>query len=378
MLIDRTIVTTIKKILSREPKIIVIYGPRQTGKTVLLTELVKNEDRKTRVFNGDDLLTQEIFSAPILSKLEQIAGDNEILVFDEAQRIENIGQSLKLLFDNHPRFILASGSSSFDLADKLAEAMTGRATYLTLYPLSVTELPQEELRFGLDKKIEELMIFGMYPKIHTLGSQEEKEQYLLDIVNTYLYKDLLMLEGVRKPKKIIDLLQLLAFQVGSLVSIQELSQNLQLAHVVVEKYLDVLEKMFIIINLRGLSRNLRKEIYKTSKYYFIDLGLRNALLRNFNPLKRRNDAGQLFENFCFIERLKFLGNNRKFANHYFWRTYDQKEIDLIEERNGKLTAFEFKYGLGKVPPATKKEFLKTYPGSEFKIITPENLEEFII
>ncbi|MDO8515056.1 MAG: ATP-binding protein [bacterium] len=378
MIIDRTILSTINRVLQREPKVIVIYGPRQAGKTFLLKEIASKEKRKIKRLMGEDLLTQQIFSVPILTELEKAVGDAEVIIIDEAQKIDNIGSSLKLLYDNNPRFILASGSSSFDLANRLAEPMTGRATFFTLYPLAVGELPHEEVMFGLKSELANFLTFGMYPKIHTLVSQEEKEQYLLDIVNTYLYQDLLTFEGVRKPKKVIDLLSLLAFQIGSKVSIRELAQNLSISGIIVEKYLDVLEKMFVLVNLRGFSRNLRKEVTKTSKYYFTDLGLRNAIIRNFNPLNLRNDAGALFENFCIMERIKFLNNNREHANYYFWRTYDQKEIDLIEERNGKLSGFEFKYGENKIPRATKEEFLRTYHGSSLEIINQENLEGFLL
>jgi len=218
----------------------------------------------------------------------------------------------------------------------------------------------------------------MYPKIHTLSGQKEKEEYLYDIINTYLYQDLLSFQDIKKPKKIFDLLSLLSLQLGSEVSVDELSRNLFLHRSTVEKYLDILEKMFIIINIRGFSRNLRKEISKTSKYYFTDLGLRNAIIRNFNPLKLRPDAGALFENFGILERIKLLSNTKKHANFYFWRTYDQKEIDFIEERGGKLNAFEFKFGGDKIPRATKKEFLKTYPQSDLKLINRENIEEFLV
>lgn len=378
MLIDRTILTLIKKVLSGEPRIIVIYGPRQAGKTTLLAEITKSEKRKIHSFSGDDLLTQDLFSVPRLDYLENTVGDAQVIVIDEAQKIDNIGQSLKLLYDNHPRVILATGSSSFYLANKLAESMVGRATFFTLYPLAVSELPREEIMFGLDKNLSELLRFGMYPKVHMMNSRDQKEIYLLDIINTYLYQDLLSFEGIRKPKKIIDLLSLLAFQIGSEVSIQELSQNLSLSNIVVEKYLDVLEKMFIVINLRGFSRNLRKEITKTSKYYFIDLGLRNALIRNFNPLNLRDDVGGLFENFCVIERMKALSNKRKSANYYFWRTYDQKEIDLIEEKDGKLRAVEFKISTKlKVRKSVSEEFKKTYAGSTFESVSPETLERFL-
>lgn len=378
MIIDRTILTPIKKVLSGEPKIIVVYGPRQAGKTTLLAEITKSEKRKVHSFSGDDLLTQDLFSVPRLDYLENTVGDAQVIVIDEAQKIDNIGQSLKLLYDNHPRVILATGSSSFHLANKLAESMTGRATFFTLYPLAVSELPREEIMFGLDKNLSELLRFGMYPKVHMMNSRDQKEIYLLDIINTYLYQDLLSFEGIRKPKKIIDLLSLLAFQIGSEVSIHELSQNLSLSNIIVEKYLDVLEKMFIVINLRGFSRNLRKEVTKTSKYYFVDLGLRNALIRNFNPLNLRDDVGGLFENFCVIERMKALSNKRKPANYYFWRTYDQKEIDLIEERDGKLRAVEFKFSpKQKVRKSVAEEFKKTYAGSTFESVSPETLERFL-
>ncbi|MEK7127621.1 MAG: ATP-binding protein [Patescibacteria group bacterium] len=377
MIIDRTILSPINKILAGEPRIIVLYGPRQAGKTFLLNEIATSEKRKIKVLTGDDLLTQQIFSKPIITELEKAVGDAQILIIDEAQKIENIGSSLKLLYDTRPRFILASGSSSFSLANKLAESMTGRATYLTLYPLAVSELPHEEIMFGLKPKIADFLIFGMYPKIHLLPSEEDKIRHLQDIVNTYLYNDLLAFEGIRKPKKVMDLLTLLAFQIGSEVSIQELSLALSLSNVAVEKYLDVLEKMFILINLRGLSRNLRKEVNKTSKYYFYDLGLRNAIIRNFNPLNLRDDKGMLFENFCILERMKKLSNNREFANYYFWRTYDQKEIDLIEERNGKLSGFEFKYGDNKISRATREEFLAAYPNGSLELINQENIENFL-
>mgnify|MGYP001615630274 FL=1 len=377
MIIDRTILSPINKILAGEPRIIVLYGPRQAGKTFLLNEIATSEKRKIKVLTGDDLLTQQIFSKPIITELEKAVGDAQILIIDEAQKIENIGSSLKLLYDTRPRFILASGSSSFSLANKLAESMTGRATYLTLYPLAVSELPHEEIMFGLKPKIADFLIFGMYPKIHLLPSEEDKIRHLQDIVNTYLYNDLLAFEGIRKPKKVMDLLTLLAFQIGSEVSIQELSLALSLSNVAVEKYLDVLEKMFILINLRGLSRNLRKEVNKTSKYYFYDLGLRNAIIRNFNPLNLRDDKEMLFENFCILERMKKLSNNREFANYYFWRTYDQKEIDLIEERNGKLSGFEFKYGDNKISRATREEFLAAYPNGSLELINQENIENFL-
>ena len=226
------------------------------------------------------------------------------------------------------------------------------------------ELDPRPTEISLRPRIEEFLRFGMYPKVLTTETTEEKERYLYDLVNTYLYKDILSFEQVRKPKKVIDLLSLLALQTGSEVSIAELTKHLALSRPIVEKYLDILEKMFVIVNLRGFSRNLRKEIYKTSKYYFVDLGLRNALIRNFNPLRLRSDTGALFENFCIIERMKTLNNRNRFANFYFWRTYDQKEIDFIEEHDGKIFGYECKWGEEKGrTPAVFKEFSKAYPGS---------------
>ena len=367
--------------LAGEPRVIVLYGPRQSGKTVVLHEIVDRERKNGKdvlFLKGDDVRVQEVFSIAHYDNISKFIGDPHILIIDEAQKIENIGSSLKLLFDSRPIHVIASGSASFDLANKINEPLTGRATFFTAYPLSVDETRYEIPNFSVSSRLEEFLRFGMYPKVHTLSGEKEKEEYLYDIISTYLYQDLLSFEEIKKPKKILDILSLLSLQLGSEVRIDELSRNLLLHRSTVEKYLDVLEKMFIIINIRGFSRNLRKEISKTSKYYFTDLGLRNAVIRNFNPLKFRTDAGALFENFGILERIKLLSNTKKHANFYFWRTYDQKEIDLIEEKDGMVRAFEFKFGNGKIPNATKKEFLKTYPQSDFQLISRENIEEFLV
>ncbi|MBI2335029.1 ATP-binding protein [Candidatus Daviesbacteria bacterium] len=377
MLIDRSILTRIQKQLMGEPKIIIIYGPRQSGKTTLINQLLNGIKSTCLIFTGDDLRTQELFGIADLDRLKKIVGANKLLVIDEAQRIQNIGLVLKLLFDSLKIHIIASGSSSFDLANKINEPLTGRSVTFTLYPLGVPEVPKNILE-TVPAKIGEFLRFGLYPKVITLSSEAEKELYLNELINNYLYKDVLSFETIRKPKKIIDLLSLLALQIGSEVSIQELAQNLSLSKIIVEKYLDLLGKMFVIINIRGFSRNLRKEISKTSKYYFVDLGLRNALIRNFNPLNLRTDKGVMFENLCVIERLKTLENSRKVANLYFWRTYDQKEIDLIEEKEGRLTAFEFKFTPKKTTlTSAGKEFTSVYKNSTYKIIYPNNFEQFL-
>lgn len=377
MLINRSILIKIQKQLTGEPKIIIIYGPRQSGKTTLIGQLLKGIEPPCLIFNGDDIRTHELFGVADLDQLKRVVGTNKLIVIDEAQRINNIGLVLKLLFDSLKIHIIASGSSSFDLANKINEPLTGRSVTFTLYPLSIQEVPKNILE-TIPAKIEEFLRFGLYPKVITLASETEKELYLNELINNYLYKDILIFETIRKPKKIIDLLSLLALQIGNEVSIQELAQNLSLSKIIVEKYLDLLEKMFVIINIRGFSRNLRKEISKTSKYYFVDLGLRNALIRNFNRLNLRNDSGAMFENLCVVEKLKCLVNKGEFANLYFWRTYDQKEIDLIEEKGGHLTAFEFKLTSKKTGlTSAGKEFTAVYKNSTFKIINLSNLEQFL-
>lgn len=377
MLIKRNIIKTIQSIWSSKPKVVILYGPRQSGKTTLVAGLLFKEidAGSIAVFNGDDIRSQEILGKPDLAALKKIIGNKKYLFVDEAQRVPNIGLTLKLLYDSLNIRIIASGSSSFDLAARVSEPLTGRAAIVHLYPLSVAEISSGQAAGGSSDQLEDLLRYGTYPAVVTAGSLEERERYLYDLVSNYLYKDILIFESVRKPQKVVDLLALLALQIGSEVSIAELSKHLALSKIVVEKYLDILEKMFVVIRLRGLSRNLRKEIYKSSKYYFVDLGLRNALIRNFNPLKLRNDAGALFENFILLERVKALNNAGKFGNFYFWRTYDQKEIDLIEERDGKLLGYEVKWGQGKVKPP--RDFLTAYPGATFEVINKENFSKYI-
>lgn len=377
MLIKRSLLDSINKTLAGEPKVILLYGPRQAGKTTLLQQVAQRHPSGL-ILNGDDIRTQEVLSVPNAHTLTTLVGNVKLLIIDEAQRIPGIGLSLKLLFDTLHIPIIASGSSSFDLAQKTSEPLTGRATLMTLYPLSVLEVPVHAPDTTVLPRLEEFLRFGLYPKTVTLESIEKKQQYLADLINTYMYKDILTFETVRKPKKVIDLLSLLALQIGNEVSISELAQQISLSKTIVEKYLDILEQMFVLINLRGFSRNLRKEISKTSKYYFTDLGLRNGLIRNFNPLHMRDDVGALWENFCIIERIKARVNRRKPANWYFWRTYDQKEIDLIEEEGGTLKAYEYKWSDRKPSRgAAAREFTATYPNSKVATVSPATLLPFL-
>lgn len=375
MIIERTVKQQIKKALGLGPLVIIIYGPRQSGKTTLIKSITDEILTEFFIRNGDDLFTQKEFSTWELAALKSIVGDHKLIVIDEAQRIGNIGLILKLLVDNLPVTIIASGSSSFDLANKINEPLTGRSQTILLYPFSYQEIKTNYQQTLPETALEEMMIFGMYPKVFQLTSREEKENYLYNLLNNYLYKDILNFENIKKPKVVVDLLSLLALQIGKEVSVAELAQNLAISQKTVEIYLDLLEKMFVIFNLRGFSRNLRKEIYKTSKYYFIDVGLRNALIRNFNPLGIRQDKGELFENWFIVERMKFLHNNNHRANLYFWRTYDQQEIDLIEEKAGVITGFECKWSKNKAK--IPQEFLDTYQNSKYQVITQENYLDFI-
>jgi len=378
MIIDRTILNYISGTLDAEPKIIILYGPRQSGKTTLINQVLASTALPRVFLNGDDLRVQELLARADLDRLQKIVGSNKLLVIDEAQRVENIGLVLKLVFDQLKVHIIASGSSSFDLANKINEPLTGRTSTFTLYPLAFDEVPITPPNTSNIERLEEFLKFGMYPKTITLASQKEREDYLYELINAYLYRDVLSFQSVRKPKKIVDLLTLLALQIGAEVSLVELARNLSLSKIIVEKYLDLLEKMFVIVNLRGFSRNLRKEISKTSKYYFVDLGIRNALIRNFNPLSLRSDVGALFENFAIIERMKKYLNCRKYANFYFWRTYDQKEIDLVEEEKGELKAFEFKWKIGnKTAWKPADEFTRIYQNSRFHLIDPPSFEKFL-
>jgi predicted AAA+ superfamily ATPase len=356
-------------------QVVILYGARRVGKTTLINSIISQLSGKIKLLNGENSLHRDEISSDNFYRLKQLLADYEYLIIDEAQKINSIGQILKIIVDNVEHIkILVSGSASFELANQVGEPLTGRKKTLTLFPLSVSEI-YDGGELSIKERTEELLIFGSYPKIFTSPSEQDKKEELMELVDSYLYKDILELQQVRNSGKIRNLLTLLAFQVGSTVSLNELSGGLGIHVNTVAHYLDLLEKVFVIYKVGAFSRNLRKEVSKSCKYYFFDNGIRNALINNFNRLNLRDDMGKLWENFIMTERMKFLGNERIFANRYFWRTYDQKEIDLIEERDAMLYGYEFKYGKGKVK--MPNWFLATYKNSSFEIVNEENYVDFL-
>lgn len=371
----------IKRILNLESllksgKVLIIYGPRRAGKTTLLKDYLEKTKLKYKLDSGDNIKTQQILSSQEFSRIIEYASGYELIAIDEAQQIPNIGMGLKILIDQAPNLkIIATGSSSFDLAQKTGEPLTGRKRTIILYPFSQQELSVKHNKYELKEKLEEFLVFGSYPEIVLADNRAEKISLLEELVNSYLLRDILALEKIKRPKQLLDLLKLISFQAGNEVSLGELAAQVKLDVKTIGRYLDILEKAFVIKRINGFSRNLRKEVVKKAKYYFLDNGVRNAVISQFNKLEDRNDIGALFENFMVAERFKFNGYNNLSFLPYFWRTYDQKEIDYIEDREGKLFAYEFKWSDSAKPP---KEFLKTYPNAEFQTINKDNYLDFIL
>jgi len=374
--IDRYIKNNIVKKLQPN-KVVVLYGPRQVGKTTLVKEILENVKGKYLFLNGENKSVQKWMSSQEVDIFRQYLGDNKLLVIDEAQKIPNIGLNLKLIVDHFDGIkVLATGSSSFELANQVGEPLVGRKWQFTLYPISQLELRNYENRDETDNKLESKLIYGSYPDVVKADSFSQKRDILNEIVDSYLYRDLLEFNEIKKSQKIIDILKNIAFQIGGEVSLQELGNAVSLNMRTVEKYLDLLEKTFVVKRVYGFSRNLRKEITKMSKFYFFDNGVRNAIIQNFNSLDLRNDIGQLWENYLFMERLKRNEYKKIRSNIYFWRTYDKREIDLIEEREGKLFGFEFKYSENK-KVKVPKGWLETYKEAEFEAINKSNYLDFI-
>lgn len=356
----------------------VIYGPRQVGKTTLVDAYMQLTLDRTVLINGDEAIYGEALSSRSLPQLESIIGDAELLIIDEAQRIENIGINLKIIVDNFPSLkVIATGSASFELVNRISEPLTGRKRILNLYPVSFFECEETFGSFEARRQLERWLVWGGYPEVVAATGRNEREAILDELVSSYLYRDVLELEDIRHASKIVDLLRLLAFQIGSEVSLSELAKSLSADFRTIARYLDLLEKVFVIYRVGGFSRNLRKEIVKNARYYFYDNGVRNALIQNYNPFNYRNDIGQLWENYLMIERQKVNQRVSRRVNGYFWRTYDQKEIDYIEEYQGGLFGYEFKYTEGGIRKATKKEFMEAYPNASLDVITRDNFTDFI-
>jgi len=361
-------------------EVLILYGPRRVGKTTLLEYYLKKSNLKYRLETGDNILIRDILSSQNLTRIKEYLQGYELLAIDEAQSIPNIGENLKLIVDKIPEVkIIATGSSSFDLTSQVGEPLTDRKTTLTLYPISQLELLKDYNNpFDLKQRLEEFLIFGSYPKVVTAESRDEKVRLIEELVGSYILKDILALEKIKGSKILLDLLKLLAFQVGNEVSLGELSRQLSIDGKTIARYLDLLEKSFIITRLGGFSRNLRSEITDKAKYYFLDNGIRNGVISQFNSLDSRNDIGQLWENFIFTERLKKRSYQHLYGQSYFWRTYEQQEIDLIEERDGKLFAYEYKWSIKHKNMQPPKKWTESYPDNiSFQVIHPENYLDFI-
>ncbi len=356
-------------------KALVILGPRQSGKTTLVNSLTEQIGIPFLWWNGDDFRVRSMLSELSLANLQSLIGKSPLLVIDEAQRIENIGLCIKIIIDNIPGVkVIATGSSAFELANRINESMTGRKWEYVLLPLSYKEMVLHHGELKERSLLSHRMIYGYYPEV--INNPGNEKDTLKQLADSYLYKDILTWEKIHKPDRMEKLARALAFQVGNQVSYHELGQITGLDNQTVEKYIDLLEKAFIVYRLGTLSRNLRNELKSTRKIYFFDNGIRNALINSFNPLEMRDDTGALWENFLMTERLKYIHTHNFWCNRYFWRTHAQQEIDYIEEFDGKLHAYEFKWNpkrKGKIPAT----FLKAYPGSETAIITTENFKGFV-
>lgn len=365
----------IKESYLRKNKVNLLYGARRVGKTALIQHLLKMDSKSVFIGDGDDIQLRKILSSNDKTRILTAFQDYEYIFIDEAQRIKAIGWGLKILVDNLTDVvIIASGSSSFQLSSQVGAPLTGRSITSMLFPVSVLELKQQIGGMQVIQQLENYLIYGLYPEVLTSKNSQQKVDYLMELRNSYLLKDILELENIRNSDKIYDLLRLIAFQIGDEVSLNELANSLGLAKQTIARYLDLLEKSFIIKKIGGYSKNLRKEVTKTNRYYFFDNGILNSLINNFNLIEQRNDIGMLWENFIISERLKKQHYYNIYCNNYFWRTYDQKEVDLVEERDGKLFGFEFKWNPKKIK--IQKEWLATYENASFEVINKDNFLEF--
>jgi len=374
MIIKRSLVI---KDLIQKGKVLMIYGPRQVGKTTLVKQFLKQTKLKSRYDTGDNFEIANNLSQCTYQSTNDHVGHYELIVIDEAQKINNIGNALKLMVDRYPnKYYIVTGSSSFDLANRTDESLTGRKKIYTLYPISQYELAKKLSRSELKSNLKNYLIYGSYPEIFSQQLSSEKEYIAKMIANSYLIKDILEFNRIKNSITIYKLLKLLAFQIGSEVSTSELASLLSVDVKTISYYLDLLQKSFVLVPLYGFSRNLRSEISKMNKFYFFDTGIRNALISNFNKIEDRNDVGQLWENFLMIERIKRNEYKHFSTNSYFWRTYEQQEIDLVEENSGQLFGYEFKWKSQSSQPP--KLWVRNYKNSVFEEINSENYLKFVL
>ena len=357
-------------------KAITIMGARQVGKSTLL-QMMLGERKDVMWLNGDEPDIVEILGNMTSPRLKAMIGNNTIIVIDEAQRIPDIGLRLKLITDQIPDVqVIATGSSSFDLSNKLNEPLTGRKREFKMYPLTFNEMVSSTNLLEETRMLPHRMVYGYYPEV--VCNPGEEKIILKELADSYLYKDILSMDGILKPEKLVKLLKALAYQIGSQVSYNEVGMLVGLDSKTVEKYITILEKSYIIFRLTSLARNIRNELKSSRKIFFWDLGIRNAVIGNLTQIENRQDVGALWENFVIAERMKMLAYNGSFAQTYFWRTKQKQEIDYLEEEDGKIKAFEFKWNPNKAAAKCPDSFLKAYQNPEFKVITPRNVDEFLL
>jgi len=376
MEIPRITETQIVKKIGKQ-KVILLYGTRRTGKSTIIENIAAKDEKNSLLLQGEDMEVARLLQNRSVPNYKRLTDGKKLIIIDEAQTIPEIGKILKLMIDTIKGItIIATGSSSFDLQNSTGEPLVGRNFVYQLFPIAQMELSAIQSHLTTIQDLEERLIYGSYPELWHLENNQERENYLKQLVNNYLLKDLLMIENIKAAHVLYKLLQLLAFQIGSEVSTVELGNSLQLNRQTVDRYLDLLSKVFIIYPLSGYSNNLRKEVSKSKKWYFYDNGIRNALIANFNPLSHRNDIGQLWEQYFLSERIKYNSYSNYFPQYFFWRTYDGQEIDLLELNNKqKLQAFECKWKEGKVKIPTA--FSKAYPQADFHVINKENYLDWV-
>lgn len=362
----------------RPGKVLLLTGTRQVGKTTLLRNFLKNTSLRYKLDSGDNIRIQELLGSQDFKRILPYAEGYELIAIDEAQNIPNIGTALKILVDERPSLqIIATGSASFELNRQVGEPLTGRKRRCHLFPIAQMELQHHFNHHELKEQIETFLVFGSYPEVVATSSTAEKADLLNELVDSYLLKDILALETVKSPRTLLDLLKLLAFQIGKEVSLNELAGQLHIDVKTTKRYLDLLEKSYVLLRSTGFSRNRRNEVTSKHRYYFVDNGIRNAVISRFNPLGQRDDTGMLWENFMILERQKFLTYNGIRAPLYFWRTYSQQEIDWVEERDGKIFGYECKWSSKKKAQAPR-EWVDYYRDAEFMLVTPETGYDLIL